>query len=61
VNTSSSIDMDIQALVDNGLTFDEELRVRALISADVLLSERYQLLLKQKKLLLLWWKSRKNH
>jgi hypothetical protein len=53
--------MDIQALVDNGLTFDEELRVRALISADVLLSERYQLLLKQKKLLLLWWKSRKNH
>ena len=61
MNTSSSIDMDIQALVDNGLTFDEELRVRALISADVLLSERYQLLLKQKKLLLLWWKSRKNH
>ena len=48
-------DHDIQALVDNELTHEDEKRVRALIVQKDELYKRYETLLKQKKLLKMWW------
>lgn len=53
-------DLDIQALVDNQLDWEDEKQVWAGISKDPALYRRYQEILEQKKLLLAWWKSEKS-
>ena len=54
-------DMDIQALVDNELTWEDEKRVRAFIASDPKAKARYEMLRRQKLLLKEWWESKKSH
>jgi anti-sigma factor RsiW len=54
-------DMDIQALVDNELTWEDEKRVRAFIANDPKAKARYEMLRRQKLLLKEWWESKKSH
>lgn len=53
----TTTDLDLQALVDLQLDWEEEKRVLQRISSDSALYARYHELLRQKKLLLQWWKS----
>jgi hypothetical protein len=50
-------DLDIQALVDSQLEWEEEKHVRLWLSRDEVLHARYEELMAQKKLLLAWWES----
>jgi anti-sigma factor RsiW len=50
-------DYDIQALVDGQLDLDEEKRVFRHIENNSLHMSRYEELVAQKKLLLMWWDS----
>lgn len=54
-------DMDIQALVDNELTWEDEKRVRSYIAGDASAKARYEMLRRQKILLKEWWDSKKSH
>lgn len=54
-------DMDIQALVDNELGWEEEKRVRSHLAGDPHAKARYEMLRQQKALLKAWWNSRKSH
>jgi anti-sigma factor RsiW len=54
-------DLDIQALVDSQLDWEEEKRVWSYITQDPALYARYQELLTQKKLLVAWWNSEQAH
>ena len=54
-------DMDIQALVDNELTWEDEKRVRAFLAADPKAKARYEMLRRQKLLLKEWRDSKKSH
>ena len=53
-------DLDIQALIDNELSWEEEKKVREAIKYNSTFLKRYQTLLKQKKTLLTWWEVRNN-
>jgi hypothetical protein len=48
-------DFDIQSLVDSQLDWEEEKRIWREIERSPLLMERYDELVRQKKLLLTWW------
>lgn len=50
-------EMDIQALVDNELTWEDEKRVRAFIATDAKARATYEMLRRQKALLKDWWDS----
>lgn len=50
-------EMDIQALVDNELTWEDEKRVRAYIASDARAKATYEMLRRQKVLLKEWWDS----
>ncbi|MGB4108032.1 MAG: hypothetical protein WBK55_09610 [Alphaproteobacteria bacterium] len=50
-------DFDIQALVDNELSWEKQKAVRARIHADPDLRRRYNELCRQKQLLQEWWES----
>ena len=54
-------DMDIQALVDNQLDWEEEKRVRRHLFQSPDAQRRYEDLRNQKQLLQLWWQGRKHH
>ncbi|USO08367.1 MAG: hypothetical protein H6866_03915 [Rhodospirillales bacterium] len=54
-------DFEIQALVDNELGWEDEKRVRALLSADRGAKARYEMLRQQKRLLQDWWKNKKGN
>ena len=47
-------DQDIQALVDNEFPWETEKRLLQLIKGDIRLKQRYEELVRQKKLLRLW-------
>jgi anti-sigma factor RsiW len=59
--TTTVSEMDIQALVDNELNWEDEKRVRAFIAADAKAKATYELLRRQKVLLKEWWDSTKAH
>ena len=48
-------DFEIQALVDNELSWEEEKQVRAYIEASAAARSRYDELVRQKRLLQEWW------
>jgi hypothetical protein len=58
--THSPTDLDVQALVDSQLDWEEQKQVWSWIDKDPALYARYQELMTQKKLLLAWWKSEKS-
>ena len=47
-------DLDIQALIDNELEWEEEKRVRAFIANNACAKKRYEELKEQKNLILKW-------
>ena len=51
-------DFDIQALIDNELSWEEEKKVRKYLRENVRAKERYLELKKQKELLQKWWQQR---
>ena len=55
--TQIPTDLDVQALVDSQLDWEQEKWVRHWLSKDPALNARYEELLEQKKLLIAWWKS----
>lgn len=48
-------DLDIQALIDNELDWEEEKKVREAIKYNSHFLKRYQTLIKQKQTLISWW------
>jgi hypothetical protein len=50
-------EFDIQALVDSQLGWEEEKRIWKEIQKDAALLRQYNELVRQKKMLLLWWAS----
>lgn len=54
-------DLDIQALVDNQLSWEEEKRVRAHIAQDTRAKARFEMLKHQKVLLNEWWSAKHKH
>jgi len=54
-------DMDIQALVDNQLNWEEEKRVRRHLFQSPDAQKRYDQLRQQKQIMLMWWQERKTH
>jgi len=54
-------DMDIQALVDNQLDWEDEKRVRRHLFQSPDAQRRYEELRQQKQVLQLWWAGRKQH
>lgn len=58
--THTPTDLDVQALVDHQLDWEEEKRVWSRVKEDPALLARYNELIAQKKLLQIWWKSEKS-
>lgn len=48
-------ELDVHALVDSQLTWEEETRVRKEIENNPFLRKEYTKLMEQKKLLSMWW------
>ncbi len=61
MNTKFFTDYDIQALVDNELTWEDEKKVRDFIGRNPPAQKRYDELERQKNLLKEWWRSQKHH
>lgn len=53
--------LDIQALVDNELSWEEEKKVRRYLDAHPGSQKHFESLRNQKKLLQEWWRNRKSH
>lgn len=54
-------DLDIQALVDNELSWEEEKRVRLHLMQDARAKARFEILKRQKILLNDWWNAKQKH
>lgn len=54
-------DLDIQALVDNQLGWEDEKRVRSRIEQDPKARDRFEMLKQQKMLIRDWWQAKKSH
>lgn len=52
------IDLEIQALIDNELDWEEEKRVRAAIEKNTCAKKRFEQLKAQKKMIIRWWYSK---
>jgi anti-sigma factor RsiW len=50
-------ELDVQALVDSQLTWEEEKQVRREMGKNFALKKHYDQIVKQKKLLVNWWKN----
>jgi anti-sigma factor RsiW len=61
MTTYSYTDLDIQALVDNQLDWEEAKRVRAYIDATPSALKRYETLRQQKQLLVGWFQQSQVH
>jgi len=60
MNKKAITDRDIQALVDGELSPDQAARVHGYLLHHPLARQRYESLMKQKKLLQEWWRSRRH-
>ncbi len=60
-NNATINDHDIQALVDNELSWEDEKRVRSFLAMDTHAKARYEMLRRQKALLKDWWDSKKSN
>lgn len=61
MNTQGINDLDIQALVDNELSWEEEKRVRIHLANDARAKARFEMLRRQRELLQAWWGTKKSH
>ncbi len=61
MNTQYFTDYDIQALLDNELSWEDEKRVREFINRNPPVKKRYEELERQKKLLKAWWSTQKHN